>query len=784
MDATWQEAIGGLVKPFIQGWLSELTDILGFPILYIQKEESGEWKLTEETARDYEKVSHFCSVLRGTVLPSLGKTPKTWLANECNDRDREAAECIYQHLYNQKELPEGWKTSHHNPDWKKCVYFQYVCGSTGFTEWAIPIRINRNFVGVLITGQFQGETFDMEKSADELERCLQTYGVPEDKRRNIMKSFRDYKRPMPIKEKADEFFNCVHDRLATLNDLFKKERDRKVQEVQSKVLSYITDASGRNVSSFDSQEEQHDNGYADRFRAVRTNFFEGLFIAKKAFNVRRMEVFKPSSRSGSIEGPFVVNGVELILEDMPTYVLDDVGIEKTAPAYQWQKQKELANKRKFTPTAAQVNLESKTWQDAWRKAKKDSLLVCRSYKQDQCKNLLRFPKGEQRDMRLCELWVFVPVIGIGFAIAYFLEFETEEDQKTSKHWTEKILTNASIWFMMQWKAVDTERQRFHSRMLANYVSHELGNIHIGFRSEIQQMYLEQQWADIERYKNITRFGETYPETNQFIDKNALFLENMEQTAKRIAIISGSTVAMQHNREPKKEEFFPNDSFLLSLFQIIRNQCRMDMKRLDVPTALSRKDVERPLMYADLFRMEEVAYNMLFNAVKYSHLGTRIWVDCKLSKNKKSYELTVVNYGLPIEEEEKERIFVLGMRGSNAQSSFVEGTGFGLHLCDTVAKQHGGEMGLVCENLSDYNIPLLEPAAQHFERTEKTAEAEKCRVEIERLKDKGWYYEAIGVPMKRERLKPQELIWPLENKTARITFTCRISHSNRKGGSYK
>jgi len=97
----------------------------------------------------------------------------------------------------------------------------------------------------------------------------------------------------------------------------------------------------------------------------------------------------------------------------------------------------------------------------------------------------------------------------------------------------------------------------------------------------------------------------------------------------------------------------------------------------------------PIIRADEARLQEVLYNLLDNAVKYSRAGAEI----RLHAHRRDGQvaLSVSDTGIGIGEEDLPRIFERFYRVDRARSSELGGTGLGLSIVKHIVQLHGGRV---------------------------------------------------------------------------------------------
>jgi two-component system phosphate regulon sensor histidine kinase PhoR len=97
----------------------------------------------------------------------------------------------------------------------------------------------------------------------------------------------------------------------------------------------------------------------------------------------------------------------------------------------------------------------------------------------------------------------------------------------------------------------------------------------------------------------------------------------------------------------------------------------------------------PQVCADETRLQEILYNLLDNAVKYSREGG----DLRLAAQQRNGEITlsVSDTGIGIAKNDLPRIFERFYRVDKARSRELGGTGLGLSIVKHIVQLHGGRV---------------------------------------------------------------------------------------------
>ena len=99
--------------------------------------------------------------------------------------------------------------------------------------------------------------------------------------------------------------------------------------------------------------------------------------------------------------------------------------------------------------------------------------------------------------------------------------------------------------------------------------------------------------------------------------------------------------------------------------------------------------ELPAVRFDAGAMEQVVFNLLDNAVKYSRDSRRIEITLGEDPGRRHIRVAVKDYGAGIEQKDLKRIFKAYQRGGSSMNT--AGLGLGLALCHDVVRAHRGKI---------------------------------------------------------------------------------------------
>lgn len=118
-----------------------------------------------------------------------------------------------------------------------------------------------------------------------------------------------------------------------------------------------------------------------------------------------------------------------------------------------------------------------------------------------------------------------------------------------------------------------------------------------------------------------------------------------------------------------------------------------MQNIAVHHRLILHNSEAVSFYGDKFRLEQVIYNFLSNAIKYSPDGKEIIINSEVVNG--NIIVSVQDFGIGIEKDNMSRIFNRYYRVDNSLMKF-EGLGLGLFISSEIIKRHNGSFWIESE----------------------------------------------------------------------------------------
>jgi CheY-like chemotaxis protein len=147
---------------------------------------------------------------------------------------------------------------------------------------------------------------------------------------------------------------------------------------------------------------------------------------------------------------------------------------------------------------------------------------------------------------------------------------------------------------------------------------------------------------------------------------------------------------------------------------------------------------RPQSLADATRLEQVFWNIIKNAVKFTPSGGELRIKTRNENALKDIVIEFTDTGVGIEAELQPRIFDAFEQGSRAVTNRYGGLGLGLAICKRVIEMHGGRISVDSAGrnrgatftivLKTVEMPSIKDAARPIQRTSPSEHADILLVE--------------------------------------------------------
>jgi len=618
------------------------------------------------------------------------------LKHRCEKDDAKHEEKLNITVKTTKETPNDER-----PDIKHRIYLEYKCPITGFTEIAIPFIFNKENKLVLFFGQHFIKNDEQE-----------------------------------IKEKLDNFFsNAGRNKIDT--------SDKEYNEARKNHFELFRKGYNINTIPYAIGEEELRNRIIALFDYVRDvkKLLDDLLIAKVHKQMddtlnKAYKIFKNQYDANHIEEGYyytdatnrlnnlrqaVENAMKMFSKnlnvDLTLFLSDTIRIQENdkitlKPLHALDEQTKVNGIIKENITIYNNKI---TKCDSRLNLRKKDMVMFRVYP---------YPGEEKKDIKLID-------IKADFPVAFFVDFKNAPEP----------------WFKWEGKLHEEIRETF-SRILSAFAQHiraegteiqaAFNAVRIEHFSSVLRHEIGQKTGMMKnRHDQYQQFlNDHYRNNNADIrsadwswDRDKNQLNNFRRTLKTfifdtmahvysVSVMSDSGRYLKGIPTPNKQYFEPYKKILFKWRNMFKSSCKDAYLHCPFPGVekifdSDKRWIDYPEMYADVDQIEQVAYNLTINAIKYSHRYTSFELDCRRTSNVDGtwYEFSVTNYSSPIEKTQQKEIFKFGKLGNNQQNAknVKEGSGLGLYISRNIAVAHGGALTVdesSSEALFEYNIPFL------------------------------------------------------------------------------
>lgn len=264
----------------------------------------------------------------------------------------------------------------------------------------------------------------------------------------------------------------------------------------------------------------------------------------------------------------------------------------------------------------------------------------------------------------------------------------------------KELYTIMAFICTAYASIDTLNESTNVKKLISIYRHEIAH-HVQGLSRINNQYFDNY--------------DKYYSRNLIDLKNAY--SNFTSILERMLYISKNTRFLYDNPNINITEIQIIKDIFRKFINIYAKELRMQFKKIELPDYHNDANVLRKIE-TDENLIDLIVNNIISNAVKYSHWGTKIYIDIRKNNNRKV--LSIKNYGIQIYEKgfSKKDVYKLYMRNINAKRIDPNGAGIGMHVCAQLTKLLGYKMDFIEHSISsEYHVPFLNEYMQEYIRQE-------------------------------------------------------------------
>ncbi len=582
-----------------------------------------------------------------------------------------------------------WSDEDMSPKYKTMEdrnYIEYRCPTVGFVKVVFPIIIEGEILGVLMTGQINMD--------DELQ--------------NRMKKDCFYKNGL---EKRNWGLITVDERMKLYTQ---SDYDKKIKDIIGIVKLVEKELQ-------DSIEKKRNNIVMSHIGSIVSKF-ESAINQPQDMNIESIgDTFWKAVRElvENIVQAFKFSYYIIYADDAPFPVSEDALAKKICYSEREEIQKSFPEnipKDKLKTIHETLILSSKSKNDA-----------------EGVSNILGIPRETLRDdFRLVRIKSpgggGAIMIAVGYSEACPIDHEINNPNGVLSE-SFKQVNNA---LSLAYTAMMTRRNAAIYTLYMRYQNHEIGQLSTGIDG-IRHHYIDAMIANPKKKLTPDNWKDIRDDFDDFTHQIAI----IHDTSKSQFIFDRDYKPLMKNIKPYGQLLYKwRNSFLR----------RCEEKQVRIPSLWSGFDMEECHPIRGNFELlEQIVYNLITNAIKYSHRGSNIHIEWKDDPSEEKYTVfTVTNYGY--------RIANIDIYGIYEKGTQLCGSGLGLYIAKKVAQLHGGDLydNREADPVSEFNIPLL--AALEYAVMDNPTNIDKIgkddwatySEEIQRLRNEGLLKDIVAM----------------------------------------
>ncbi|WP_186669733.1 cell wall metabolism sensor histidine kinase WalK [Sporosarcina sp. BP05] len=191
-----------------------------------------------------------------------------------------------------------------------------------------------------------------------------------------------------------------------------------------------------------------------------------------------------------------------------------------------------------------------------------------------------------------------------------------------------------------------------------------------------------------------------------------YLTTIEKETERLTKLITDLVELNH----LQEDFYTIDMQPIAIAQLVVDT--VDLFTIHIAEKELHLELtieEELILTGDPKRIQQIFYNIIDNAVKYSVVNGTLAIE--LTKQDTSLQFRVTNDGILIDDEDLERIGDRFFRTDKARNRTTGGTGLGLPIVKEIIRLHNGTFEMTSDALTGTSVTIRLPGLSNDEKEE-------------------------------------------------------------------
>ena len=175
-----------------------------------------------------------------------------------------------------------------------------------------------------------------------------------------------------------------------------------------------------------------------------------------------------------------------------------------------------------------------------------------------------------------------------------------------------------------------------------------------------------------------------------------YLEKISQSSEHLLALINDVLDMSRI-ESGKVSLNEKEESLAEILHMLKDIIQADVNAKHLELFIDTVDIKEERVVCDKLRLDQVLFNILSNAIKYTNTGGKIFVRVvqKTMNEHESglYEFHIKDTGIGMSEEYLKTIFEPFTREQTATVSGIQGTGLGMAITKNIVDMMGGEISV-------------------------------------------------------------------------------------------